>query len=141
MNQTSGKPTHSRSASIEHFMLDCDHILTHAGGDPELLIQLCGNFLNELPMRMESLHSAIRDRNNLGTLSTERALQQLRNCLIVFGSGPVSFTAEALDTAVRGGHIRQVQREWKRLDRQVQILVPQVQRLMLEMAMPKSAVQ
>jgi hypothetical protein len=140
MNQPSGKPMHSatESAPLEPITLDCDHILTHAGGDPELLIQLCSIFLNELPVRLESLHCAMKDRNNF---LTERALQQIRNCLMVFGAGPISFTAETLEAAVRAGHPRQVQREWKRLDRQLQLLVPQVQRLMLEMATPKSAVQ
>lgn len=124
MNLPSSKPMHSanESAPLELIALDCDHILTHAGGDPELLIQLCCIFLNELPVRIESLRSGIKDRNRS---LTERALQQLRNCLMVFGAG----------------RIRQVQREWKCLDRQVQLLVPQVQRLMLEMATPKSAVQ
>jgi hypothetical protein len=139
MNQTTSKPTHSQTESETlDITLDCDHILTHAGGDPELLIQLCSVFLNELPMRMETLQSAIAAGNSL---PTERALQQLRNCLMVFGSGPVSFTAEMLESAVRGGRVRQVRREWKQLDQQIQILVPQVQRLMLEMATPKSAVQ
>lgn len=140
MNQPSGKPTHSEagSAPIEYITLDCDHIMTQAGGDPELLIQLCSVFLNELPLHMESLRSAIKARNNL---LTERALQQLHNCLLVFGSGTVCFTAESLEAAVRSGRNQQVRREWKRLDREVQILVPQVQRLMLEMATPRSAVQ
>jgi HPt (histidine-containing phosphotransfer) domain-containing protein len=140
MNQSSSKSAHSQteSASIEQITLDCDHILTHAGGDPELLIQLCGAFLNELPVRMESLHSALKDRNSPGV---QRAVQQLRNCLIIFGSTPLSLTAEMLEAAVRSGRKRQMQRECKRLKRQVQILVPQVQRLMLEMSTPRSAVQ
>ena len=126
------------STPIESIILDCDHILTHAGGDPVLLMQLCGTFLDELPMRIQSLDNAIKLRNRLGT---GRALQQLRNCLIVFGSGQVSVTAEMLDAAVRSGRFRQVQLEWKRLHQQLRLLVPQVQRLMLEMAVPKSAVQ
>ncbi len=73
--------------------------------------------------------------------STGRALQQLRNCLIVFGSGPVSTTADMLDTALRSGRSRQLQREWKRLHQQLQVLVPQVQKLLLEVAVPKYAVQ
>jgi hypothetical protein len=140
MNQPSSKPTHSvtESATLESITLDCDHVLTHAGGDPELLSQLCRAFLNEFPMRMETLGVAIHERNNL---AIERALQQLRNCLIVFGSGQVSFTAETLDAAVRSGRNRQVRCEWKRLERELKMLVPQVQRLMLEMATPRSAIQ
>lgn len=140
MNQPSSKSTHriNESAPVELITLDCDNILTHAGGDPELLIQLCGNFLNELPMRVEALNHAIKDRNNPGL---ERALVQLRNCLMVFGSGEVSFTVETLQAAVCGGRSRQVKAERKRLERQLQVLVPQVQRLMLEMATPTTAVQ
>jgi hypothetical protein len=140
MNQPSSKPTHSQTdaAPLESITLDCDHVLTHAGGDPELLMRLCGVFLNELPIHLKALRSAIKDHS---TLLTERALQQLRNCLLIFGSGPVSSTAESLEAAVRGGRKQQVQQEWNRLDRQIQVLVPQVQRLMLEMATPKTAVQ
>ncbi len=138
MNQPSAKPTPSESVSIESITLDFDHILTHAGGDPVLLMQLCGAFLNELPMRVESLHCAIEDRDSRGT---ERALQRLRHCLIVFGYGQVSVTAQMLESAVLSGRSRQVQREWKFLQRQLQLLVPQVQRLMLEMSNPKTAVQ
>ena len=138
MNQPSAKPTPSESVSIESITLDFDHILTHAGGDPVLLIQLCGTFLNELPMRAESLCRAIEDRDNPGT---ERALQKLRHCLIVFGYGQVSVTAEVLESAFSVAAPASVQREWKRLQHQLQLLVPQVQRLMLEMSNPKTAVQ
>jgi hypothetical protein len=140
MDQHFSKPANrlSESAPVEPIILDCDHILTHAGGDPELLIRLCGVFLSELPMRVECLEAAIKEPNKL---ASERALQQLRNCLILFGSGEVSFTVEMLQAAVSGGRVRQVKREWKRFERQIQILIPQVQQLMLEMATPKSAVQ
>ena len=140
MNQSSSKPTHSlaESAPIENITLDCDNILTHAGGDTELLIHLCAAFLNELPIRMESLQTAMTHPNYLGI---ERALQQLRNCLTVFGSGQISFTAEALGAAIRAGKAQQMKREWKRLQRQLAYLVPQVQRLMLEMSNPGPIVQ
>jgi len=140
MTQPSSKPTQNltESVPIEDITLDCDHILTHAGGDTELLMQLCDNFLHELPMHMESLRIAIKERNNL---AAGRALQQLRNCLIVFGSGQVSFTAETLQAAVHAQRTRQAQREWKRLERQLQLLVPQVQRLMLEISTPRTPLQ
>jgi|GEM_PF-1415462 hypothetical protein len=140
MNQSSSKPEQSvtEAAPIEQITLDCDHILTHAGGDPELLIQLCSMFLNELPLRVDTLRDAIKGSKNV---VIERALQQLRNCLIVFGSGQVTFTAETLGAAVRGGRPRQVQKEWKRLDGQLKALIPQVQLLMLEMATPRGPVQ
>jgi hypothetical protein len=140
MNQPSSKPANrpSESATVEPIILDCDHILTHAGGDPELLTRLCAVFFNELPLRVECLEAAVKEGNKL---ATERALQQLRNCLILFGSGEVSFTLEMLQAAVSASHARQVKREWKRLERQIQILIPQVQQLMLEMSTPRSAVQ
>ena len=116
MNQLSSKPMQEESVPIESIILDCDHILTHAGGDPVLLIQLCGTFLDELPIRLQSLDDAIKLRNPQGT---GRALQQLRNCLIIFGSGPVSTTADMLAAAVGSGRSRQVQREWKRLCQQI----------------------
>jgi hypothetical protein len=139
MNQPSSKSAHRFDESaVEHITLDCDQILTHAGGDPERLIRLCGVFLNELPLRVECLEGAMADRDKLGI---DRALQQLRVCLIVFGSGELSCTMEMLEAAVRGGRASQVKREWKHLERQIQTLVPQVQHLMLETTTPKSAVQ
>lgn len=140
MNEPSAKPMQSstEAAPIEPITLDCDHLLTHAGGDPRLLIHLCGIFLNEVPMRMESLRSAIGSRNHP---LTEHALQQLRNSLMVIGPGQLSFTVETLESAARARRTRQVQREWKRLEIQMQILVPQVQRLMLEVDTPRCAIQ
>ena len=140
MDQPSSKPAHSPTepAPIDQTKLDLDHILTHAGGDPELLVQLCRVFLNELPIRMESLQSALKKDSNLGV---QRSVQQMRNVLLVVGSGPLSVTAERLEAAARSGRKQRVQREFKRLARQVQLLVPQVQRLMLEVSIPRSAVQ
>jgi hypothetical protein len=87
---------------------------------------------------MQAVRNAIRARDRK---ATEQAAQRLRNCLIAFGCPAVSGTAESLELAVQGERIRLVQREWKRLERQLQLLVPQVQRLMLEVATPKTAVQ
>jgi len=140
MNQPSPKSTQSLTESvvIADIRLDCDYLLTHAGGDPELLLQLCENFLHELPTHMESLHMAIKQRNHL---SAGRAVQRLRNCLIVFGSGPLSLATETLEAAVQARRVRQSEREWKRLESQLHLLVPQVQRLMLEMSTPRTPLQ
>ncbi len=138
MNHASAKLAQTESAATELITLDCDHIFAHAGGDPELLIQLCSRFLGELPMCVEALRSAIGKCKHP---TTDRAVQQLRSCLMIFGFGTVSMTAEALDVAVRCERIRDAHREWKILDNQLQILVPQVQRLLLQMSTPKSAVQ
>ncbi len=138
MNDASAKPPHPESAPAEPILLDCDHIFAHAGGDPELLIQLCSRFLGELPMRVEAVRSAIGKCKHP---AADRAVQQLRSCLMIFGFGTVSMTADALDLAIRCGHTRDAHREWKILDNQLQILVPQVQHLLLQMSTPKSAVQ
>lgn len=135
MNQTSSKPTNTLT---EAPVLDCDHILTQAGGDPELLIQLCNVFLHEIPIRLDTLRAAMEKGHGV---ATGRALQHLRNCLIVFGTGPVSCTADTLQSALYGGRQRQARREWKRLQSQIEVLVPQVQRLMLEVSTPRTAVQ
>lgn len=140
MNHPSPKPTQrsTEAIPIEDITLDCDLILTHAGGDPELLMQLCDNFLHELPVHLDSLRNVIKQRNHF---AAGIALQHLRNCLIVFGSGQVSLTAETLEAAVHARRTRQAQREWKHLERQLQLLIPQVQRLMLEMSTPRTPLQ
>jgi HPt (histidine-containing phosphotransfer) domain-containing protein len=134
MDQPSSKPTQPEAALIEP--LDCDHVLTHVGGDPERLIQLCVNFLCELPSHMESMHSALTARNHLGF---QRSLQRLRTGLEVFGSVQLSLTADALEQAVRDRRVQQAQRDWKRLESQLQLLIPQVQLLMLEMPLPPNS--
>jgi hypothetical protein len=140
MNQPLSKPTPCSSQSMtgETITLDYDHILTHAGGDPDLLMQLCAIFLNELPIHMESLCIAMKKR---GTLPAQRALLRLSNCLMLFGPGPLSSTMEAMEVAIRSDRKRPLRREWLRLQLQLQNLVPQVQRLMLEVSTPKCAVQ
>ncbi len=140
MNQPSSKPMHcfAEPIPIEEITLDCDRMLTYAGGDPEVLMQLCGNFLHELPIDLESLRKALKQRDHL---AAGLAIQRLRNCLIIFGSGRISFTAERLETVVHARRTRQTQREWKHLEQQLQLLVPQVQRLMLEMSTPRTLLQ
>jgi hypothetical protein len=123
--------TYNEAVSPHFITLNCDHALNHAGGDPELLIQLCRNFLDELPLRMVQLHSAIIDHD---LHLAGRALVNLQNCILVFGAGHASITAEILENAIRTRRSRQVQREWARLEGQLQHLVPQVQCLILEMA-------
>lgn len=130
--------THIEAVSPHSIALDCDYALNHAGGDPELLMQLCRAFLGELPWCVERLGCAIaaRDHQFAG-----RALLQLQSCIMVFGSGHAAVTAEILENAIRNRRSRQVQSEWKRLQAQLQHLVPQVQCLMLEMSTPLTLVQ
>jgi hypothetical protein len=126
-------------AALPHFIsLDCDHALNHAGGDPELLMQLCRTFLCDLPWCIERLDCviAVRDQQLAG-----RALLQLQSCILVFGRGHASVTAEILENAIRHRRSRQVRGEWARLQAQLQHLVPQVLRLMLEMSTPRTLVQ
>ena len=130
--------TYPEAASPHFIALDCDHALNHAGGDPELLMQLCRTFLSEIPWCIERLGSAIaaRDHQLAG-----RALLQLQRCILVFGSGHAAVTADILETAIRNRRSRQVQGEWTRLKAQLQHLVPQVQSLMLEMSTPRTRIQ
>jgi hypothetical protein len=129
---------HTEAASPHFIALDCDYALNHAGGDPELLMQLCRTFLGELPWCIERLGCAIAARDHL---LAGRALLQLQSCIMVFGSGHAVVTAELLENAIRYRRSRQVKGEWSRLQAQLQHLVPQVQRLMLEMSTPRTLVQ
>ena len=137
MTQTSSKPA-QRPAQTESITLDCDHILTYAGGDSGQLMQLCAAFLTELPMYTSEFANSFQRRE---TSAAERAVQNLRGCLRVFGTGPVIFTLETLGYALLGGRRAQARREWLRLQRQLRALVPQVQRLMLEISPPCGPVQ
>jgi hypothetical protein len=128
----------SRHAGMEPVVLDCDHALHHAGGDPELLVQLCYAFLAELPLRMEELHCAIGRRDYF---LAGRALLRLQSCIVVFGAGHACLTAESLELAIRHRRFHPMRSEWKRLRAQLQLLVPQVQLLMLEMVTPRTLVQ
>ena len=138
MNQTSPKTSQRRVQSTESVMLDCDHILTYAGGDCGQLVLLCANFLHELPVHLLTLRKALERRENF---TAERAVQRLSNCLLIFGSCPVSESADALTTALRRDQRRRVLSVWKQLQGQLEVLVPQVQRLMLEVSNPPGSVQ
>lgn len=140
MTQTSPKPAQriTRAEQAEPITLDCDHIMTYAGGDSGQLILLCANFLYELPMHMLTLRNALKRRE---TLAAHRAVQHLSSCLIVFGSSPLTFTLESLTAALRYDRLKQARSEWQRLQRQLDLLVPQVQFLMLEAANPHGSVQ
>ena len=126
------------SASLEPITLDCDQVMTHAGGDPELLIQLCTAFLNELPLDVELLANAIRSKD---CLLANRGVRQLNHCLATLGSDQISFTLNLIDRAIQQENFREAQHEALRLEVQLESLVPQVQRLVLEVAIPKSVVQ
>jgi hypothetical protein len=65
----------------------------------------------------------------------------LQSCIMVFGSGHASVTAERLENAIRDRRSRQVQRGWARLEVQLRHFVPQIQCLMLEIAIPRTPVQ
>lgn len=140
MNQTLPKPAQrpTKSEPIEPVTIDGDHILTYAGGDSEQLILLCASFLYELPMHMLTLNNALKRSE---TLSAQRAVQNLSRCLIAFGSNPITLTVEALATALRYDRRKQARSEWLRLQRQLDLLVPQVQRLMLEVSSPRGSIQ
>ena len=129
---------HTEIEALQPIVLDCDHALTYVGGDPELLVQLCYNFLNELPVCVEQMQRPMagRDYHRAG-----RALLQLQSCIVIFGAGHASRTAEQLKLALRERSFRPARREWSRLQLQLRDLVPQVQRLILEMATPRTAVQ
>jgi HPt (histidine-containing phosphotransfer) domain-containing protein len=130
--------THTASDSSSVLTLDFDSLLNHAGGDPELLVRLCRVFLCELPQHLEQLRKAFTgaDLHRAG-----RALFRLQNCIVLFGAGHASLTAQALEGAMVTRRMRSVQREWLRLEEQLRELTPQVQRLLLEMSNPGTLVQ
>lgn len=139
MNAPFSKPaTNAAKAPDEAVTLDFHQVLTCAGGDPETLILLCGNFLSELPIHLNSLQSAIAARNYL---NAGRILERLRGSLLIFGSGQLFYTAEILEQAVRTRRYHQVRSQWKQFRAQLQLLIPQVQRLMLEMTSTDGSVQ
>ena len=129
---------HTEAALPYFTVLDCDHALNHAGGDPELLMQLCRTFLSELPWCIQRLNCALAARDHQ---LAAHALLQLQSCITVFGAGHAAITAALLENAIRNRRLRQMRGAWKHLQAQLQQLVPQVQRLMLEMSTPRTLIQ
>lgn len=140
MNQTMPKAEtiYQGSDALENITLDGGHVLTYAGGDAGQLILLCANFLLELPLYTERLTASIRQREHIAAAASA---QRLGNLLLVFGSDAITGTLGALETSLRCGRRRQALLEWRRVQRQLDCLVPQVQRLMLEVATPRGRVQ
>jgi HPt (histidine-containing phosphotransfer) domain-containing protein len=124
--------------SAEPLTLDCDHILTCAGGDSDQIAQLCAIFLSDLPVHLESLRAAIKASDNHAAGS---AVRNLRNCLTVFGAGPLTVTLDGLDAMLRSGSRSHLRRDFAQLQSQIVVLVPQVQRLFLEVARPSGYLQ
>lgn len=121
----------------EPITLDCDHVRSCAGGDAEQLYQMCAVFLNELPDRVKDLELALKREGH----HTDRAVQHLRDCLLAFDTGPLTFTLELLSVSLRNGHQTRARREMHQLETQLESFVPQVQRLLLEVAEPTYPIQ
>ena len=118
--------TYQGSDALENITLDGGHVLTYA------------NFLLELPLYTERRTTSIRQREHIAAAASA---QRLGNLLLVFGSDAITGTLGALETSLRCGRRRQALLEWRRVQRQLDCLVPQVQRLMLEVATPRGRVQ
>jgi hypothetical protein len=140
MNQMQPKPETlcQGNDALENITLDGDHVLSYTGGDTGQLILLCANLLLELPIFMERLTVNIRQREHISAAGNA---QRLGTSLLVFGSEAITGTLAALETSLRCGRRRQALIEWRRLQRQLDSLVPQVQRLMLEVASPRCRIQ
>lgn len=119
-------------------LLDTNYVLGHVGGDSELLTLLCRAFLEDLPPCLDDLRRAIARRN---FYRASEAMFRLQSCLVVFGFGQISSTAQSLDRAIRNRRVRHVRYLWGLLQQQLNALIPQVQLLMLEVAPPTGAVQ
>ena len=122
----------------EAIPFDCNYLLSCAAGDSEQLTRLCTIFLTEIPMHMDLLREALKLPHSY---PAERAAQGLRECLLLFGSSSFTFRLELLTTALRAGRHTRVRREYQQISSQLRILQPQVQRLLLEVAIPVGAVQ
>jgi len=118
-------------------LLDGDYALHLAGGDSALLGRVCHAFLESLPLCMEDLAAALGSRN---LRRAGRALLPLQSYLAAFGFGHGSCTAVQLEYAIQNRRLRQARRHWRRLRRQVRILAPQVEFLMLELYVPSGKV-
>jgi hypothetical protein len=68
-------------------------------------------------------------------------VQNLRTGLLVFGASPLSITLDALEIALRDDCRSRLRREYAQLQKKLTVLVPQVQRLFLEVATPSRFVQ
>jgi hypothetical protein len=89
-----------------------------------------------MPHRTAAVEAALRKGSGI-----ERAVQQLRNSLEILGPGRHCYTVETLALAIRDGRSRVVRSEWRRLKRELAELVPELQRLILEVSSPRSPVQ
>lgn len=139
MNQSS-KPENDipQQEPAEAIPFDCNYLLSCAAGDAAQLTRLCTIFLTEVPMHMDHLRNALKLPH---TYPAERAVQGLRECLLLFGSSSFTFRLELLSTALRAGRLGRVRREYQQISAQLGVLQPQVQRLLLEVAAPSGSVQ
>jgi hypothetical protein len=129
--------TRTESARPAPILLDTYYAFSHVGGDSELLTQLCRAFLEDLPLCFDELRDAIARRSYC---RAGAALLRLEGCIVIFGFGHASSTAQSLERAIYNRRRRQVLYLWRLLEEQLTFLVPQVQLLMLEIAPPDGIV-
>src|SRR5260370_1302840 len=110
-------------------ILDRKAALASVGGDAELLLDLGTLFLQEYPVMLEELRSAVAKRDSD---EIERAAHGLKGAVSMFGSGLAYQAALKLELQGRSGDLRHVERDLADLERFFVQLCEDIQKLILE---------
>jgi PAS domain S-box-containing protein len=100
-------------------ILDRGEALEHVGGDPELLRELTGVFLQDCPRMMEEAREALRDGD---ILKLKRAAHSIKGAAGILGGKLVFEAAMRLETIARQGDLSQVEPAWQALRQAVEQL-------------------
>jgi HPt (histidine-containing phosphotransfer) domain-containing protein len=107
-------------------MLDHAAALSRSGGDPDLLKELAGLFLDEYPKSLTQLHEAIQ-QGDAGVV--ERAAHSLKGSVANFGALPAVKAAQQIELLGREQNLAGVGIELERLEAALGALKDELERL------------
>ncbi|HWG42328.1 MAG TPA: PAS domain S-box protein [Gemmataceae bacterium] len=99
-------------SSAPAVVLDRVEALQHVGGDPELLRELIGVFLQDCPRMMEEAREALQASD---VLKLKRAAHSLKGAVAILGGKAAFDAALRLETMARQGDLSQAEPAWETL--------------------------
>jgi CheY-like chemotaxis protein len=106
--------------------LDEAEALRHTGGDPELLRELAGIFLDSCPKQLSELRDAVTRRDSP---AVRREAHRLKGELRTFGARAASEAAQRLETMGRAGELDQAEEAYAALEDALTRLLPALAKL------------
>ena len=106
--------------------LDRKEALARVGGDAQLLGEIAGLFLQDLPRGLGEIRKAVAARD---ALAIERHAHALKGSVSNFGAQEASDAAQELETKARAGSLAGIDESLANLERALDLLRPELESL------------